>query len=83
MDVETFVDRWQRPCTGMPGGSSGNDADAADLTQEILLTLHRRRDRYDPTRPFELLDVADRHERRVPTPSATARASRRPARCAR
>lgn len=52
MDIEQLVDRWQGPLYGYARRLVCNDADAADLAQEILLTLHRRRDRYDATRPF-------------------------------
>jgi len=53
MRVEEVVDRWQGPLYGYARRIVRNDADAADLTQEILLTLHRQRERYDSSRPYE------------------------------
>ena len=53
MDVEALVDRWHGPIYGYARRIVGNDADAADLTQEVFLTIVRHRDRYDPSRPFE------------------------------
>jgi RNA polymerase sigma factor (sigma-70 family) len=51
-DPRRLILDWQRPMYDLACRMLGNEADAADATQEIFLTVLRQLPRYDRRRPF-------------------------------
>src|SRR5262245_50804940 len=62
-ETERIVEEWQGPVYGLARRILGNDADAADATQEIFLRVFRKLDTLDRSRPIKpwIFRVAAHH----------------------
>ncbi|MEM7164992.1 MAG: sigma-70 family RNA polymerase sigma factor [Planctomycetota bacterium] len=50
--LRELILEWQEPIYNLARRMLGNDADAADGTQEVFFAILRKIDHYDPARPF-------------------------------
>jgi len=75
IDPKTLVRNWQRPVYHLAYRMLGNEADAADATQEIFAKVLAKLDRYDPEREFQpwIYRVAAREVRDLARKAAVRR----------